>query len=296
MNKKMANCSICEFDASITCKPCQQHLCKKCVGQHVLRKTGHKHEIVSFIHVDNKLVLPYCENHNNQICELKCRQCQTHICPMCFTNNHVDHTIDEIAILVEEKKEAIRNEIVEIEASIFQLSDTEKQVNNNLLCTDENVGLILSQMEQQSLELKRSVDDIVCDYKDNVENATLENKGALLKFLEQIIKKKEFLQMTINEKTTILDGNIAGVILGCQRNFIDNIPPLLTFGPVGTFTRSEKSKEGLRDYLGKLSLQNCSSYGEIFFCHNTLIFFFLSENEVDKGYKSSVVVDVVIGI
>lgn len=263
MDKITHTCSICESAASITCKSCQQYFCKKCVGQHVTTEKGNRHEIVPFIHVDSKLLLPNCDEHKNQTCELKCRECQTHVCPMCVTTSHEEHTIDEIAVLVEKKRKSILNEICGIEANSIELSNTEKEVNDNLSLMNENLGLVLSQMEEQSSDLKKSVDEIVCEYREDVENATMKNKATLLKFLEKIQKQKEFLQISIKEKIEMLDSKIATDILEHQTSYIgDNIPPLLTFAPAASFTFNDKSKDCLRDYLGKLSLKTCSSYGE----------------------------------
>lgn len=273
MDKKPAKCGICKSDASITCKPCQQHFCKKCVGQHVITEKGNKHEIVPFIHVDRKLVLSYCGEHNNQRSELKCRECKTQVCPMCVTTNHEEHTIDEIATLVEEKRESIRNEICEIKANSLQLSNTEKSVNDNLLLMNENLGLVLSQMEEQRSDLKNRVDEIVSECRDSVQNATQENRTALLKFLEKIQTQKEFLQINIKEKTKFLDSNVATDILEHQTSYTgNNVPPLVTFAPAASFTYGVKSKEGIRDYLGKLSLTTCNFYGENVLSHNALVF------------------------
>ena len=112
-------CNLCENPALRFCNSCQTDLCLNCVGKHLHEFESLSHDIVPFQHRKIRLVLPECEVHPGQRCEVHCQQCHTPVCVKCFTGNHKGHDIVELAEIVEQKKEIIRKEVQYTEANIL---------------------------------------------------------------------------------------------------------------------------------------------------------------------------------
>lgn len=110
-------CQSCETPSPpLYCGICHLHLCKVCVGEHILDETT-EHKVVPF---NKRELATKCPKHSTKICELYCEECDISICATCASSGeHIGHAYVEILKFFESQKEVIQRDLDELENVIF---------------------------------------------------------------------------------------------------------------------------------------------------------------------------------
>ncbi|XP_078330457.1 uncharacterized protein LOC144624499 [Crassostrea virginica] len=87
------------------------------------------HEIAPFLDRRTKLVLPACQEHSGQRCEVNCKECNTPVCIKCIGfGPHKRHDVEELTEYHENKIRKIKSDTEEIQAKLipkYQKEDVE---------------------------------------------------------------------------------------------------------------------------------------------------------------------------
>ncbi|XP_078330465.1 uncharacterized protein LOC144624505 [Crassostrea virginica] len=79
-------CELCDKAAQQFCNSCQVSLCSNCVSKHMDAFKSMSHEIAPFLNRKTTLVLPACQEHSGQRCEVNCKECNTPLCLKCIVS------------------------------------------------------------------------------------------------------------------------------------------------------------------------------------------------------------------
>nr|XP_034319807.1 uncharacterized protein LOC117687441 [Crassostrea gigas] len=107
-------CQLCTNPVEHHCNLCRVDLCSPCILKHLADKTN-RHEIVEFINRKEGPVLPECDTHKKNRCEMYCRECCKPTCALCVTTSHKKHDITDIGEIIENKKQQIFADMTELE-------------------------------------------------------------------------------------------------------------------------------------------------------------------------------------
>ena len=183
-------CNLCENSALRFCNSCQTDLCLNCVGKHLHESESLSHDIVSIQHLKIRLVLPECEFHPGQRCEVHCQQCHTPVCVKCITGNHKGHDVVELEEIVEKKKEIIRKEQQHTEADILSIYQTrDDYIKTQILKVNAEFAKMKKNMERLRKIWHQEVDGIF-DKANNLINSWKDIKISSLSTLQTQIKNK----------------------------------------------------------------------------------------------------------
>eukprot|EP00105_Crassostrea_gigas_P007529 XP_011421807.1 PREDICTED: uncharacterized protein LOC105324438 [Crassostrea gigas] len=107
-------CQLCPNPVEHHCNLCHVDLCSPCTLKHLADKTN-RHEIVEFINRKEGPVLPECDTHKKNRCEMYCRECCKPTCALCVTTTHKKHDFTDIGEIIENKKQQIFADMTELE-------------------------------------------------------------------------------------------------------------------------------------------------------------------------------------
>ncbi|XP_078327847.1 uncharacterized protein LOC111115608 [Crassostrea virginica] len=122
-------CDLCKKPTQQFCNSCQVSLCSECVIKHTDAFKSMSHEIAPFLDRKTKLVLPECQEHSGQRCEVNCKECNTPVCIKCIGfGPHKGHDVEELTETHENKIRKIKSDTEEIQAKLipnYQKEDVE---------------------------------------------------------------------------------------------------------------------------------------------------------------------------
>lgn len=107
-------CQLCPNPVEHHCNLCHVDLCSPCTVQHLADKTN-RHEIVEFINRKEGPILPECNSHKKNRCEMYCKDCCKPTCVLCVTTEHKKHDFTDIREIIENSKQRIIADLEELE-------------------------------------------------------------------------------------------------------------------------------------------------------------------------------------
>lgn len=107
-------CQLCPNPVEHHCNLCHVDLCPSCTLKHLADKTN-RHEIVEFINRKEGPVLPECDSHKRNRCEMYCKDCMKPTCALCVTTTHKKHDFTGIGEIFENSKQQIIADLAELE-------------------------------------------------------------------------------------------------------------------------------------------------------------------------------------
>ena len=113
-------CDLCNKPTQQFCNSCQVSLCSDCVSKHTEAFKSMSHEIAPFLDRKTKLVLPACQEHSGQRCEVNCKECNTPVCIKCIgLGPHKGHDVEELNETHDNKIRKIKSDTEEIQAKLI---------------------------------------------------------------------------------------------------------------------------------------------------------------------------------
>ncbi|XP_078327848.1 uncharacterized protein LOC144623325 [Crassostrea virginica] len=113
-------CDLCEKAALQFCNSCQVSLCDTCVKKHRDEFKSLPHDIAPFLDRKIQVVLPACQEHSGQRCEVNCKECNTPVCIKCIgLGPHKGHDVEELNETHDHKIRKIKSDTEEIQAKLI---------------------------------------------------------------------------------------------------------------------------------------------------------------------------------
>nr|XP_022297008.1 tripartite motif-containing protein 3-like [Crassostrea virginica] len=268
-------CNLCENSALRFCNSCQTDLCLDCVGKHLHEFESLSHDIVPFQHRKIRLVLPECEFHPGQRCEVHCQQCQTPVCVKCFTGNHKGHDVVELEEILEKKKEIIRKEKQKTEANILSKYQTrDDNIKTQILKVNAEFAKMKTNMERLRKLWHQEVDDIF-DKANNLINSWRDIKISSSSTLQTQIKNKiPEVKQALKHQTEVLKSNDASRIYDFKSN-LEELKEIPEVDDVTCLSLIEKTEQGqelqieIEEFRATLSQKCPSIRADHAFYHST---------------------------
>ncbi|XP_022303722.2 uncharacterized protein LOC111111184 [Crassostrea virginica] len=195
-------CDLCNKPTQQFCNSCQVSLCSDCVSKHTDAFKSMSHEIAPFLDRKTKLVLPECNEHSGQRCEVNCKECNTPVCIKCIGfGPHKGHDVEELTETHENKIRKIKSDTEEIQAKLipkYQKEDVEigKKISKTKSKTDD--------LGKESRKLRKlwhqEVDNIFDKIDSLSQSLTEKNLNALQEYHNKI-------RDIISEMNTIVKQN-----------------------------------------------------------------------------------------
>ncbi|XP_078328825.1 uncharacterized protein LOC144623852 [Crassostrea virginica] len=195
-------CDLCNKAAQQFCNNCQVSLCSNCVSKHTEAFKSMSHEIAPFLDRKTKLVLPECNEHSGQRCEVNCKECNTPLCLKCIVSgSHKGHDVEELTETHEKKILKIKSDTKEIQAKLiptYQKEDVE--IGKKITKTKSKID----DLGKESRKLRKLWHQEVDNIFDNIDSLsqylTEKNLNALQKYHNKI-------RDLISEMNTIVKQN-----------------------------------------------------------------------------------------
>ena len=234
------------------CDFCHVNLCKLCVGEHI-GDAYDKHKIVPFQHRKSTLIYPRCETHENEACKYQCKDCDSRfVCYSCTASaQHKGHEFIELAQLSYTKKESIREDLDELEYTVFPkyeeiTSDLENQIAN----LDGEYERLTIDFSNQ---LRRQIDAVITQMEKELRQIKLKHLELLRKHLDEIKPIQELLQQTLVDLNKLGESNkVSSIIAYTSENARFREPPPTIKVTMPKFIPKQIKSTTLQRFLGEL--------------------------------------------
>lgn len=157
-------CQQCPNPVEHHCNLCHVDLCPPCTLRHLSDKTN-RHEIVEFINRKEGPVLPECDIHQKNRCEMYCKDCLKATCVLCVTTEHKKHDFTDIQEIIENRKQRIIIDLAEFENVIVP-----KCRNLTADVSFAELDKVFTDIQDQEDEICKIVRDIGCKMRDKIKN------------------------------------------------------------------------------------------------------------------------------
>ncbi|XP_065928525.1 tripartite motif-containing protein 2-like [Magallana gigas] len=246
-------CHLCETPGPpMFCDICHIHLCVACVGKHLLDESK-EHKVVTF---KKQGFAPECSKHSKKLCELYCEQCDIPICVECVSSGeHLGHKVVGILKIVENKKEALRGELQELENIIdpkYQAIASNIQVQKADL--NKNSNKLTKAIDRHGEALHIEIDTAIEKLKSDVDAMKLKHMADLNKQENEIKRSISDIALIIADLKKLMNSNDVILISAYNSRNAEfrRLPPKLTVS-LPRFTPQKINKEQIFQQIGCLS-------------------------------------------
>eukprot|EP00477_Mikrocytos_mackini_P002802 GAHX01003273.1.p1 GENE.GAHX01003273.1~~GAHX01003273.1.p1 ORF type:complete len:565 (+),score=69.78 GAHX01003273.1:33-1727(+) len=246
-------CHICENPSPpLYCGICHLHLCKVCVGEHILDETT-DHKVVPF---NKRELATKCPKHSTKICELHCNECDISICATCASSEeHRGHAFVEIMKYFESQKEVIQKDLDELENVIFpKCQEIESSVPTQKDTLSKNSQMFTAAVIEQGEKMHKEIDFAIQTLKLYIGDFDSKNLAVLNKQeIEITLTISEITQKIDNMKQILNSNDFSNVSAYKSRNDEFKILPPKLPSSLPNFTPRNIDKEQIFQQFGFLS-------------------------------------------
>lgn len=246
-------CHICDSPGPpLFCGICHLHLCKACVGEHILDEST-EHKVVPF---NKREFTTKCQKHSTKICELHCKECNISICATCASSEeHRGHAFVEILKYFESQKNVIQQDLDELETSIFP-----KYQENALSIPVQKDALIKNSQKftadviEHGDNLHREIDFVIQTLKLHIGEFDSKHLAALSKQETEITCTISEITKRVDSMKQMLNSNDFSNVSAykSKNDEFRKLPPKLT-SSLPNFTPWNINKEQIFQQFGSLS-------------------------------------------
>ncbi|XP_061168954.1 uncharacterized protein LOC133178223 [Saccostrea echinata] len=229
-------CDLCETAVvQMHCDTCLVNLCKACVGEHMLSDESKKHELVPFKLRKSTLLYPGCQSHVQERCEMYCNQCDIQVCATCLASDqHIGHKLLKVIKVIDEKKENIIKEQIELNETIYPTyQDIASDVQNIMSQLEKEYGDVSTAITKHGEDWHREIDKHVMKLKAEVDEMKNTQLQTLQKHLNEINNRISEIKTEISSFDVFLDSKDISKIFNVtskidrHRNLPEKIVPSL---------------------------------------------------------------------
>lgn len=249
----VVRCNLCETPSpTLHCDICQVHLCKICVGSHLLDMSK-EHKVVPF---SKRGSTPLCPKHSKNICELYCEQCNSIICAICVSSGeHELHQKIDVLKKIDNMKANLQKDIKELKKSILPKYET---IVSNLpaqkAAFEANFQKLKLDVAKKGEKWHKEIDNIVNKLQSDIDEMAAGQKTSLKK------QEDEYARLIYEIKGSIvgLTYKISSNDFHCLSAYkstnakFRKLPPKLTVS-LPSFTTNQINKEQINQQFGFLS-------------------------------------------
>nr|XP_022344460.1 tripartite motif-containing protein 3-like [Crassostrea virginica] len=243
-------CALCKTELALMhCNVCHTHLCKDCVVIHFSDKSQ-VHTVVPIEQFLSTLSYPKCPNHPTKQCELHCKQCDIPICSSCVSSKkHFGHEIVDIFEDFEAKKEILKNDLQEIEKSLFpKYEEAASNIQIQKADKRKNSQKLTAELKKHGEALHKEIDMIIQNKQSEIDVMDSKQQTAVDKQEDAINKTITEMKQVIQDLKSLLDTCNVSFVSKYQSRIekFRKLPPKLrvslpTFQPV-TLNREQIMK------------------------------------------------------
>ncbi|XP_052708361.1 tripartite motif-containing protein 2-like [Crassostrea angulata] len=246
-------CHLCDTPVPpLYCDICHIHLCKTCVGEHILDEST-DHKVVPF---KKRGLNPKCSKHSTQLCDLHCEQCNIPICVECISfDEHLGHKQVGILKILDTNMEALKKDLKELENSIHpnyqEIASIIPVQKADLI---KNCKKLSTALDKQGEYLHREIDIAIQKLKSDVHEMESKHLVVLVKQENEIKRSISEIEMNIDNLKKLLNSNDVSLVTAYKSKNAEfrKLPPKFTvFLP--SFTPQKINKEEIYQQIGSLS-------------------------------------------
>nr|XP_022303910.1 uncharacterized protein LOC111111310 [Crassostrea virginica] len=252
----VVRCALCrDAVAPLYCNVCHTHLCGDCVAKHFSDKSK-VHTVVPLEQFLSTLTYPKCPTHPTKQCELQCEQCDIPVCSSCISSGkHIGHKAVDIFEDYESKKEVLRNDLEELEKSIFpKYQESAAIIKTQKTDQHKHSQKLTAELNKQGEALHREINTIIQRKQAEIDNINAQHLAAIEK-QEAVIDKAlhEIKQVIVHLKSLLETSDVSHVSKYKSRNGDFRELPLKLKISLPNFQPQRIDTEQLLKQFGSLS-------------------------------------------
>ena len=173
--------------ATMYCINCEQYLCTFCGNCHLKLKSSKSHKVVATetgIQQSDltKILLSFCDQHQERAIELYCFDCKSAICMLCFVEIHKLHNCSNIDKVAEELQKTINDDVSHVEKQILKCMEVKETLANRRTTFNKHIQELQASVVKKGDAMKSLIDN----HTDSILQELASVKKANLKEIENV--------------------------------------------------------------------------------------------------------------